>query len=601
MTAPLPASIQPAKKSVSFFSGENRLLLTMISLLTVAFILGGLLFYNRYQQDLRNHYDAFGDMLSSIVAVEAQDRLAVREPSVERLERLSSSLLAVSQDVGSIEFYNAEGKELYTDKQSGVDTKELTDYTAPVRLPDGQSVGEVHVKLTGRTMARVSAATKQILFVVFLSAWLLSVLAVLLNTYVWSKHLRILLRGVQRLSSGNFGYRIPEKNLWGELRELARAFNDMSLRLKAYEDQNIDELTFERNKLEAVLLSIADGVIVCDENSEVVIVNEAAAQMLGLPSSKPLIGHSIKTFTGLDRKEPFAKLLSDFHQHQRTPVAERSPGPFSEYVDAGKKKLKIFVSPIQNAAYNRLGFVMIMHDVTKEMEVDKLKTNFISNVSHELRTPVTTIQSYVDTIYNHADELDKETYQEFVGTINLETERLKKLVNDILDFSKLDEGAYELERQWEDIAPIINLTVQSIRVLAQQKELTISTSVESNLPAVLINSESIERVLRNLLSNAIKYTMEGGRIKVKAEVSQNGQWVEVAVQDNGIGISEEHLPHIFDRFYRVENKVHTVKGTGLGLHLVKVAIEDHHDGEVFATSAESQGSSFGFRLPVKQG
>ena len=569
----------------------------MISLLTVSFLLGGLLFYNRYQQDLRKHYDAFGEMLSSIVAVEAQDRLAVKQPSVQRLERLSSSLLAVSQDVGSIEFYDAEGQELYTDSQSGVDTKNLTDYTAPVRLPNGQSVGEVHVKLTGRMMARVSTATKQILFVVFLSAWLLSVLAVLLNTYVWSKHLRILLRGVQRLSTGNFGYRIPEKNLWGELRDLARAFNDMSLRLKAYEDQNIDELTFERNKLEAVLLSIADGVVVCDENSEVVIVNEAAAQMLGLPSSKPLIGQRIREFTGLDRKPLFAKLLADFKQHKRLPANER--GPFSDHVEAGKKTLKVFVSPIQNAAYNRLGFVMIMHDVTRETEVDKLKTNFISNVSHELRTPVTTIQSYVDTIYNHASELDQDTYQEFVGTIHLETERLKKLVNDILDFSKLEEGAYEIERQWEDIAPIINLTVQSIRVLAQQKELTISTSVESSLPAVLINSESIERVLRNLLSNAIKYTPEGGRIKVKAEVSQDGQWVEVAVQDNGVGISEEHLPHIFDRFYRVENKVHTVKGTGLGLHLVKVAIEEHHDGAVFAESQESGGSLFGFRLPVK--
>jgi two-component system sensor histidine kinase NblS len=597
--APLPPSIKPSQPSLSFFSGENRVLLGVISLLSVAFLLGGLLLFNRYQQELSDHYDAFGQLLVSIVAVEAQDRLASPSPRAPGLDRLSSSLLAVSRDVAAIEFYDQNGKALYADQQTGLDDSPLTDYSAPVRLPNGQHVGEVHVKLTGRTMERVATATKQIVIVVFLSAWLLSVLAVLLNTYVWSKHLRMLLRGVQRLSSGDFGYRIPDKNLWGELRELARAFNDMSLRLKAYEDQNIDDLTFERNKLEAVLLSISDGVIVCDEGGRAIIVNEAAAQMLGLDSSQVLVGEAIQTFSGLEGQPYFEPMLKDFALHQKKPLAEREAAPFAQLVKVGKKQLKIFVSPIQNAAYNRLGFVMIMHDVTRETEVDKLKTNFISNVSHELRTPVTTIQSYVDTIFNHSDELDPDTYKEFIATIHLETERLKKLVNDILDFSKLEEGAYELDRQWEELAPIINLTVQSVRVLAAQKELTITTSIESNLPLVLINSESIERVLRNLLSNAIKYTAEGGRIKVKAEVSGDGQWVEVLVQDNGVGVPAENLKQIFDRFYRVENKVHTVKGTGLGLHLVKVAIENHHDGQVFVSSEEGVGSTFGFRLPVQ--
>jgi two-component system, OmpR family, sensor histidine kinase NblS len=260
--------------------------------------------------------------------------------------------------------------------------------------------------------------------------------------------------------------------------------------------------------------------------------------------------------------------------------------------------LKVIISPIHDTEGENLGFVMIMHDVTKEMEVDKLKTNFISNVSHELRTPVTTIKSYVDTIYNHGDELDEETYTEFIETINVETDRLKKLVNDILDFSRLEEGGYKLEMEYQDISPVINLTVQSVKVLAQQKNINLSTAIESQLPKVYINSDSIERVLRNLLSNAIKYTQEGGRIKVRAELSGAGDALEISVQDTGIGIPEEHLPFIFDRFYRVENKVHTVKGTGLGLHLVKITVEEHHRGEVFVKSEVGQGSTFGFRLPL---
>jgi signal transduction histidine kinase len=118
------------------------------------------------------------------------------------------------------------------------------------------------------------------------------------------------------------------------------------------------------------------------------------------------------------------------------------------------------------------------------------------------------------------------------------------------------------------------------------------------LPDLYINADAIERVLRNLLSNAIKYTPEQGRIKVKAEVSSDGNWLEVSVEDNGSGIPAEHLPRIFDRFYRVENKVHTVKGTGLGLHLVKITIEKHHEGTVFVQSKEGVGSVFGFQLPL---
>jgi two-component system sensor histidine kinase NblS len=197
--------------------------------------------------------------------------------------------------------------------------------------------------------------------------------------------------------------------------------------------------------------------------------------------------------------------------------------------------------------------------------------------------------------------LDEATRVEFMDTLYQETDRLKKMVNDVLDFSKLQEEA-TLRRDWQDIAPIINLTVQSFKVLAKQKELAISTNIESNLPQLLIHSETIERVMRNLLSNAIKYTDQGGRVKVRAELADDdelGQCVEISVEDTGIGIQKHYLPKIFDRFFRVENDVHTVKGTGLGLHLVKVAIEKHHDGEVFVTSEAGKGSTFGFRLPVE--
>ena len=381
------------------------------------------------------------------------------------------------------------------------------------------------------------------------------------------------------------------------MKTLAESFNDMSMRLRAYEEQNLETITFERNKLKAILLSIADGVVVCDMQAKVAIINDSACEMLGYKASQWAIGASLKEYITEEGARCFEPIIEDFETVYRE-NPDQVPQLFTHKLEMPDTTLKVMLSPIQDAEGDMLGFVLIMHDVTKETEVDKMKTSFISNVSHELRTPVTTIKSYVDTIYNHGKDLDPETYEEFIETINVETDRLKKLVNDILDFSRLEEGAVVLERELADMTPVINLTVQSVKVLADQKKINLSTAIESNLPKLYINSDSIERVLRNLLSNAIKYTDDNGRIKVRAELTELGDALEVSVQDSGIGIPEEHLPHIFDRFYRVENKVHTVKGTGLGLHLVKVAIEKHHGGEVFVKSEVGVGSTFGFRIPL---
>ena len=136
------------------------------------------------------------------------------------------------------------------------------------------------------------------------------------------------------------------------------------------------------------------------------------------------------------------------------------------------------------------------------------------------------------------------------------------------------------------------------QTLNQEKNITITAVNEQNLPLIMINRDSIYRALNNLISNAIKYSPEGSRVKVRAEIAKNPEFMEISVEDNGIGIAPEHLSKIFDRFYRVENDTHTVKGTGLGLHLVKITIEKHHNGEVFVNSKVGEGSTFGFRLPL---
>ncbi len=584
----------------SMFSSENKTLMGLIVAISLFFMLIAYFLYTQYQASLDENYDKFGTMVASVVSAGGAERLESEFSPELKLKHFVDKMLEHNNDLEAIEFHDVDGNVIYENHKLTGDLKTSIPrvYSSKLMVTEGgdpQYLGSVHIKLSGKTIQNISESTRNILLVVFVCAWMLTLISVSANTYILHKHLKRLVQGVRRLSTGDFGYRIPEEDLWGELKTLAESFNDMSLRLRAYEDQNLDTITFERNKMEAVLLSIADGTIVCNMDGEVSMINHSACKHLAIESSDLMIGRNIREYVTVEGDKCFEKIIAEFEELMREHGGVL-PAVFTKQLDLPGITLALLISNIQDAEGHDLGFVATTHDITREAEVDKLKTNFISNVSHELRTPVTTIKSYVDTIYNHSSELDPDTYQEFIETIHVETDRLKKMVNDILDFSRLEEAGNTLEMDYEDLTPLINLTVQSFKVIAQQKKLAITTAIESNLPKVYINGDTIERVMRNLLSNAIKYTEDGGRIRVRAEVNQAGDAVEVFVQDSGIGIAEDHLDKIFDRFFRIENEVHTVKGTGLGLHLVKTAIETHHQGEVFVESELGVGTTFGFRL-----
>ncbi|MEM0951993.1 MAG: ATP-binding protein [Cyanobacteria bacterium P01_H01_bin.74] len=595
------------------FSSEQKILAAIVSTITIFFIAVSSGIYLNYQHTLEDNSAQMTNMAANMVALAGSEHIGGDFPEYE-VQSFTDNVVRSNPDIVAVEFYDKNNQLIYKSiRQSTLTTdnsQNITDHVLPLRQrASGKSadglLGTVHIKFSNKTLKQVKTNSNWIIFSVFFTAWLISVIAVSLNSFLIKKHMQALVQGVSRLSDGDFGHTINEKKLWGDLRLLASAFNAMSGKLQSYQVQNLDTITFERNKLKTILLSIADGVVVCNTQANITLINDAACTILGYKSSDWAINTSLKDYTTVNSVRCFQSIIKAFEKEH--PAAEEnakkketsnSAQLLTHRVEMPEKTLKLMLSPIHDNDDEMSGFVLILHDVTKEAEVDKMKTNFISNVSHELRTPVTTIKSYVDTLYNHGSDLDGQTYNEFVETINLETDRLKKLVNDILDFSRLDEGNVLLDRELLDITPVINLTVKSVGVLAEQKNITLSTTIESNLPKLYINSDSIERVIRNLLSNAIKYTLENGRIKVRAEVIDNGKTLEVSVQDTGIGIADEHLPNIFERFYRVETKVHTVKGTGLGLHLVKVAVEKHHQGQVFVVSKEGEGSTFGFRIPL---
>jgi two-component system sensor histidine kinase NblS len=628
INTPLPSSarskddesISPPMKGKLAYKGMQSEKLLVFGILVVlssilATLSGTLNVY--YKKALNDDYEGYGKSITQMIALEGVETLLQKPVNKGKLKRLANGMIQSNPDIASLHFYDASHHLLYGLKRADLSPKDLqegTQYSVPLRQRASSKVmGQVVLTMTGHRLQDLLRISQPILIVPFASAWLLTVLVIMVMTYVWMKQLELIVNAVQRLSKGEFGVRLPAMHFTGLQRQLAEDINEMSRRLKIYEDHNIETILFERRKLEASLQSIVDGVIVCGHNDEVVFINDAGVRLLDLHSPQESLGRSIIHYQDDHGGIPFASIVEAFKESlTKLPPAPKESDdtwfmkPFSQVLELRPQlALQIIVAPLRQATrtfkedVSTGGYVLIMHNITREREVDKLKTGFISNVSHELRTPVTTIKSYVDTLFHHRKDLDAATQDEFFETLHVETERLKKLVNDILDFSRLDEGQVELERAWEPLAPLISLTLQSVKVLAQHKQISLSTAIDSDLPPVYIHNDSMERVMLNLLSNAIKYTPEAGRVKVTAELTEDRTGVKVSIQDTGIGISPQHVSHVFDRFYRVENKVHTVKGTGLGLHLVKITIEKHHGGQVFVHSQEGKGSTFGFILPLK--
>ena len=586
------------KNKVSIFNMNNQsktiILFWILSSLLIFFT--ALVVIDKTYQKISESYHNFGLMLTKTLASESVEMIQglPEEEKQVKLENYSKRIMKDNFDIEYIDYKDTDSKVYFTiGEKSTAENKNAFFVNVPMYV-DNKIAGSVDVGFTGASMNNIAKTTRNSIIIIFTVMWLLSMVAVLINTLVITRQISLLSYGVKRIASGEFGYKLQPKDLWGEIKLLFDEFNKMSAKLRQYEEQNIDQLTYEKNKLESVLMSIANGVIVCDNFDNVMLINNAGATMLRVETGE-FISTNINSYCDSDGNMPFEAHIREFKD---TPLddIEKEPVTFQMTIDG--RVMKALISPIFTANQEYLGYIVVLHDITREAEIDKLKSNFISNVSHELRTPVTVLRSYIDTLCNFNNDFDDKTKQEFLQIMNQEAKRLNNMVNDILDFSRLDAPNVKIERGFVDIKNVLESSVNSIKVLAQEKNITTTIIVEPDLPKVYINNDSIERVMKNLLSNAMKYSRDGGKIKVRAELDSSGKNIECSVEDFGVGIPKEHLEKVFDRFYRVETQAHTVKGTGLGLHLVKIAIEKHHNGEVFVESEINKGSKFGFRLPI---
>ncbi|CCY25327.1 two-component sensor histidine kinase [Brachyspira sp. CAG:484] len=577
---------------------QNRLIISGLLLSTFLIVAIAIFAIFNIQKKLNEGYQNFGQVISKTLAIESVEitKDLSADKVKETLKEHSDSILKSHNDIVLIEFRDKNGNLIYSGKHENplAKGKPNITVTSPLIAEGGTlPVGSVTVGLSGSIISQISSTTRASLLFVFSVAWLVFAFVILINTYLITRELRILQEGVKKISTGEFGYKISGKDVSSEVKELFNSFNDMSNRLHLYEEQNIDRIMLERNKFESVLMSIANGVVVCDDNDNVVLVNNHAQTLLEV-TEEQLLKTKIQNYIDTSGNECFKEKIEQFKD---TPleIIEKKPIEFNISVD--QRVIKSIISPMFTRNKDYVGYIIVLIDMTKEAEMDQMRAHFISNVSHELRTPVTVLRSYIDTLYNYGNEFDYETQKEFIGTINQEIIRLNRMVNDILDFSRL-ESNMKIEKTLNNISQLVDDCVNQVSVLTKDNNVQIKITKDDNIPEFLFNYDSIERALTNLLSNAIKYSPANSQIDVRASYSPQNNEIEISVTDQGCGIAPEHQKKIFDRFYRVENNTHTIKGTGLGLNLVKTTVEKHHGGKVFVISEVGKGSTFGFKLPA---
>lgn len=350
----------------------------------------------------------------------------------------------------------------------------------------------------------------------------------------------------------------------------------------------------DKEETEAVIRSIAEGLVVIDAKGKVVMINPAAEKLLGV-SRKEKIGKSILE----DIKGPRMLSLAKHPQG-----AEGEAGKEIELVsqhDETKKILRASTAVIEDENGQTVGMVSVLSDVTKQRELDELKSNFVANVSHELRTPLVAIGKSISLILNKTTGQLPEAQEQLLSIADRNLKRLTFLINDLLDLSGLEAGKMQIRRANSSIEKIISETIESLEAWAKTKSIKIEKDIEKELPEISVDPDRITQVLNNLIGNSIKFTQAEGVVTVKAKLRKENLEVEVSVRDTGKGISKENLPKVFDKFFQTGERVASdISGTGIGLSIAKEIVK-LHGGNIWAESSKGKGAEFVFTLPLKPG
>lgn len=436
---------------------------------------------------------------------------------------------------------------------------------------------------TALPMTRVNQQISSITQVLWVAAILVN-LAVAGLTFFLSAHvmepIAALTKSAQAIASGNYTSALRVKRQ-DELGTLANSFNLMSEQFSAREQQ----LRESNQRLEAVLGGMAEGVIAVDERDRVILANAAAAELLGFTMAD---AESLSLLEVV-RHHMLQQLVTDTRATESLQRAELEVHSGSE----NRRVLDVQSTPLPDTSPQRV--ILVLHDVTDLRRLESMRQEFVANVSHELKTPLSSIRAYAETLSAGAVN-DPEHRGTFLHRIEEQADRLNNLIQDLLSLSRIESGRQTYDIATVNVADIVTTCIAENQDAANLKRIHLSCSDIQQDLRIQADEEGLAQIINNLIGNAIKYTSEGGEVTVV--LRQQESTICMDVRDTGIGIDEEHLTRVFERFYRVDKaRSRELGGTGLGLAIVK-HLAQAFGGNVTVTSQPTKGSTFTVQLPV---
>jgi two-component system sensor histidine kinase ResE len=387
------------------------------------------------------------------------------------------------------------------------------------------------------------------------------------------------------MAGGNFEQRVqvPGRD---EVAELAMAFNELAAQLST----TIRALEAEKSQTESVIAGLNEGVLAVDTHGYVLLLNQAASTLL-----HPLyleVGSNLSS----DVDNPLIDLLNVTYQRVlSTGKVQQSA------IEVDNKSLLVSVAPVTTSEGDLLGAVALLQDESERQRLDKMRRDFVADISHELRTPLTSIFGFAQAI---ADDVvtGEDQMKRYLKVIMDESLRLVRLTNTMLDLSRIESDHVKLQLKPVQLAEVVGDTLTSLQPQLNEKQVVATIQIASDLPLVMADEDRLEQILLNLLDNATRHAPVGGEVTISAALlpEQTGS-VQVEVKDNGPGIPPDELPFIWERFYKADKarKQNRMKGTGLGLVIVKQLVE-RHGGTVMASNLAAGGACFTFTLPTAQ-
>ncbi|WZL74753.1 ATP-binding protein [Clostridiaceae bacterium 35-E11] len=386
----------------------------------------------------------------------------------------------------------------------------------------------------------------------------------------------------KKIAHGDFQNRVYIKSN-DEIGILADTFNIMTEKLNT----TISEMSDKNTKLQSVLTSITEGLFAVDKSYKIILINPVAMKFFGIEDQNVYGKHILEVIRNNQLHDTFKDILDNYHIGKTEITIDY---PVTKILKIHTNFIRLDMDP------NRIiGVMALIQDVTEMRKLEKMRSDFVANVSHELKTPLTSISGFIETLKNGAIGNEK-VRNRFLDIIDIETERLTRLINDLLTLSSIENSNLNIKKEKIEVHEIVHEVNVMVESLAKQKQINYSTELEANLPSIIGNRDWFKQMLLNLVENAIKYTPEKGKVKVR--IYQRYDNIFIVVKDTGIGIPKEDKHRLFERFYRVDKaRSRKIGGTGLGLAIVKHIVMSFN-GEIKVNSELGKGAEFIVRVPI---